>query len=51
MEELARRYSEGKIDHLDGVTVGLQGLVVQLPAEQYRAAAAAEHRGQDPRSF
>ncbi|MBP7053198.1 MAG: hypothetical protein KBE65_19500, partial [Phycisphaerae bacterium] len=21
MEELARRYSEGKIDHLDGVTV------------------------------
>ena len=26
---------------------GFQGLVVQLPAEQHRAAAAAERRGQD----
>ena len=40
MKELARKYSQGQVDDLDGMTVQFKDWWFNCPAQQYRAAAA-----------
>ena len=46
---VSARYADGRQDHLDGLTVEFDTLVVQPAAVEHRAVAAPQPRSRDPR--